>query len=229
MVTLLITALAIFAIFGIGLYFWQKSVPDYSENLLPPRPEARGLFTEDSSTLAEDKEQLAIDAGQRAQSLIARARNGERPALDEAHRSGDNDLYDQVLNELVERSDSDPKLLSLMSYVTQNELPVNTNLAKAVIKSWKRTPDRSGTAKALHFAALSNDADIYREAVESALGFWREGKLADISALELRALFDGEFWVLSSRTRSSGTGFVLKRTLASTRRELEAAESEARA
>ena len=37
----------------------------------------------------------------------------------------------------------------------------------------------------------------------------------DVSAEELRALFDGEFWILSARTRSSGAGFVLKRTLES--------------
>jgi hypothetical protein len=52
---------------------------------------------------------------------------------------------------------------------------------------------------------------------------WRDAKLGDISAVELRALFDGEFWVLSSRSRSSGAGFVLKRTLDGARRELEAA------
>jgi hypothetical protein len=47
--------------------------------------------------------------------------------------------------------------------------------------------------------------------------------LTGVSAAELRALFDGEFWVLSAQTRSSGTGFVLKRTLANARRELETA------
>jgi hypothetical protein len=61
--------------------------------------------------------------------------------------------------------------------------------------------------------------------VEKALGLRREQKLADISPAELRALFDGEFWVLSSRTRSSGAGFVLKRTLKNARRELEAASA----
>jgi hypothetical protein len=110
-----------------------------------------------------------------------------------------------------------------MSYVTQNDLPGNRSLAEAVIASWQQAPDRSGTAKALHFAALSDDPAVFREAVESALQLWREAKLSDISAIELRALFDGEFWVLSSRSRSSGAGFVLKRTLEDARRELEAA------
>jgi hypothetical protein len=222
MVTLFITAVALLIVLGIGLYFWQRPAPDSFINALPPPPNPRGLFAEEFSNETDDKEQLALKAS-RQQELIAKARSGDRSTLDEAHQSGDSGWYDRVLAELVTYSDSAPKLISLMSYVTQNELPVNRSLAAAVIASWRQNPDRSGTAKALHFAALSDDPEIYRVAVESALQSWREAKLADISPLELRALFDGEFWVLSSRSRSSGAGFVLKRTLEGARRELEAA------
>lgn len=225
MVTLFITALAIILIVGIGVYFWQKSAPDNSDYVLPPPTDARGLFSDDQSNAEYEKEQRAIVAAQQADSLISRAQNGERNALNEAHEGGDVDLYGRILRELVQQADSDPKLLALMSYVGQNELPVTATLAYAMIASWKRSPDRSGTTKALHFAALTDDADVYRGAVEEALGLWREAKLQDISAAELRALFDGEFWILSSRSRSSGAGFVLKRTLESARRELEAANA----
>lgn len=222
MVTLLITALAIFAIIGIGLYFWQKSAPNNSEYVLPPPPNARGLFADD--TLAtQESEQSAIAELQQNELLINRIRKGERAALADVHQTGSADLYDRALNELVQQADTDAKLLALISYVTQNEFPVNEKLVQAAMTSWQRSPDRGATAKALHLAALSDSADAYRIAVESVLKFWHEGKLADISAPELRALFDGEFWVLSSRSRSSGAGFVLKRTLASARRELEAA------
>jgi hypothetical protein len=222
MLTLLITAVAILALIGIGLYVWQRPAPDHYINTLPPQPTGRGLFAGEFSDEPADNEQLALMA-RRQQELIEEARSGERSTLDEAHVSGDAALYDRVLTELVAYSDSDPKLLSLMSYVGQHELPVNNTLAEAVIVSWQQSPDRSGTAKALHFAALSDDPDIFRGAVESALRSWREAKIAGISPLELRALFDGEFWVLSSRSRSSGAGFVLKLTLESARRELEAA------
>jgi hypothetical protein len=222
MVTLLITAVAILAVLGIGLYLWRRPAPDDYANILPPQPNARGLFAEEFSAEPADKEQLALMA-RRQEDLINEARSGKRSALGEARRIGDGSFYDRVLSELVEVSDSDPKLLALMSYVTQNELPVNRNLAEAVMASWQQAPDRSSTAKALHFAALSDNPDIYRRAVENAMHLWRETKLADISAVELRALFDGEFWVLSSRSRSSGAGFVLKRTLEGARRELEAA------
>lgn len=225
MVTLLLIALAIFAVIGIGLYFSQKSTPDGSERVLPPPPDLHGLFAETSSSREAERE-MAIAAQEAEQSaLIERAQNNERSALDDAHQTKDAALYDRVLTELLRLADSDAKLVTLMSYVSKNELPVNVELATAVVASWQKSPDRSGTSKALHFAALSDDANVYREAVELALQFWREGKLSDVSAVEMRALFDGEFWILSSRTRSSGAGFILKRTLDSARRELEAAAS----
>jgi hypothetical protein len=222
MVTLLITAVVVFLLFAVGVYFWQKPSTDYSAKVLPPPPNARGLFGDDPSTADTDAERMAL-MSRRREELIAKAANGNRSALDEAHQIGDLDLYHRVLDEIVRVSDTDPKLLSLLSYISQNELPVNRNVAEAVLSSWRRAPDRGGTARALHFAALSDDADLYRTAVENALQMWREAKLGDISAVELRALFDGEFWVLSSRSRSSGAGFVLKRTLDGARRELEAA------
>ena len=66
----------------------------------------------------------------------------------------------------------------------------------------------------LHFAAaLSDDAASTNAPSKMALHFWREGRLPDVSAMELQLYLTGEFWVLSSGTRSSGAGFVLKRTL----------------
>jgi hypothetical protein len=221
MVTFLITSFAVLAVIIVGFYLWQKPSLGKNENALPP-PNARGLFEEDSSANMTGKELSAVAVREQKEELLARARNGEQSALREACQTDDVGLYDRVLSELVQRADSDPKLLSLMSYVASQTLPVNKNLAQAVIRSWKVAPDRSRTAKALHFAALSNDAGVYRETVESALQLWQEGKLADISAVELRALFDGEFWVLSSRSRRSGAGFLLKRTLAGARRKLGA-------
>ena len=70
---------------------------------------------------------------------------------------------------------------------------------------------------------MADDAALFQSTVESALNLWQRGLIANVSAAELRALFDGEFWVLSTRTRSSGAGFILKRKLASARRELETA------
>ena len=62
-------------------------------------------------------------------------------------------------------------------------------------------------------------------AVETALRVWQRGSVPDLSAAELQTLFNSEFWILSSGTRSSGAGFVLKRTLSRAKRDLERANN----
>ena len=132
MVTLLLIALAIFAVIGIGLYFWQKSAPDESERILPPLPDPRGLFA-GTSLSSEEEMKMAIVAQQAEQAaLIARAQNDERSALADAHQTKDTVLYHRVLTELLKHADSDAKLLSLMSYVAKSELPVSPEFATAV-------------------------------------------------------------------------------------------------
>jgi hypothetical protein len=93
--------------------------------------------------------------------------------------------------------------------------------AIAAIRSFQQSPDRTSTAKLLHVAALSDDAKNYGRAIELVLMSWRDGSLTDLSASELQSLFNSEYWVLSSRTRTSGAGFVLKRTLANANGELQ--------
>lgn len=230
MVTFLITSFFILAILAIAIYFWHKpAAPNEAEALRPPP--GRGLFidgTHDGRALvlaAADSQESANALAQRNE-LLERARGGEKSVLQEARNAGDAALYEQALDLLITGADSDPKLLSLVSYVSQHELQVNQKLAERIVESYKNAPDRSATAKMLHIAALSDDAAVYRSAVETALKFWRERRLPEVSPQELRAILDGEFWVLSSPTRSSGAGFVLKRTLANARRELEAAQND---
>ena len=89
------------------------------------------------------------------------------------------------------------------------------------IRSFQEAPNRSSTAKLLHITALTDDAKNYGRAIELVLMSWRDGSLTDISAKDLQALFNSEYWVLSSKTRTSGAGFVLKRTLSNANSELE--------
>ena len=88
------------------------------------------------------------------------------------------------------------------------------------IRKYQESPNRSSTAKLLHVAALSDDAKNYERAIKLVLMSWRDGSLADLSAKDLQALLNSEYWVLSSRTRTSGAGFVLKETLSGANREL---------
>ncbi len=93
--------------------------------------------------------------------------------------------------------------------------------AIAAIKAFQESPNRSSTTNLLHAAALSDNAKNFGRAIELVLLSWRDGTLSDLSARELQSLFNAEYWVLSSHTRTSGAGFVLKETLADANRELE--------
>lgn len=218
MVTLLITSLFVFGLIAIAaIYFRQKSAnaSQAMELPLPPKPPA-GLFSD-----YQPAPQLPPTTDEPRKALLELARTGDKKALQDAYAINDRALYDEVLNTLLAKIHTEAQLLSLVSFVTRSELPVNKTLAQKTIDSWKDSLDRNTTAKLLHIAALSDDAATYGQAVEVVLDSWRADKLPDISAIELQSLFNGEFWVLSSNTRSSGAGFVLKRTLSTARRELE--------
>ena len=218
MVTLLITSVFVLGLLVTAVYFWQKSnvTAQNMELPLPPPKPPVGLFSD-----YQPAPELPELTEPPREALLERAANGDKNSLDEAHALNDRALYDEVLNILVAQVDSDAMMLSLVSYVTRNDYPVNKALAQKSIDYWKGSLDRNSTAKLLHIAALADDAQVYGQAVEAVLNTWREGKLQDVSATELLSLFNGEFWVLSSNARSSGAGFVLKRTLSTAKRELE--------
>lgn len=99
--------------------------------------------------------------------------------------------------------------------------PEDFEEALAAIRTFQESPNRNSTTKLLHVAAQTDDAKTYGRAIELVLMSWRDGSLSDISTKDLQALFGSEYWVLSSRTRTSGAGFVLKQTLSNANRELE--------
>ncbi len=228
MVTLLFTSIVILIFLVVAVYFWQRpsaqtKLEGFDDRLPLPVPrEHPGLFGDNS----DGKTQLALDSNildEQRELLLSRAAAGDNKAADEAHKNFDRRVYDEILRALVKQADSDARLVSVLSHITRNELPVSKELAQAAIKSWENSPDRGSTSRTLHITALADNARLYQSTVESALKFWRAGLLLGVSAAELRALFDGEFWVLSTKTRNSGAGFILKRALAKARRELEAA------
>jgi hypothetical protein len=230
MVTFLISSFLVLIVLALAVYLWQKPPASTEGDALLPPPE-RGLFIDgtpggQAETLAlAEADSAATAKTLRRTELLERARNGEKSTLQEAHNTEDAAFYEEALDFLIAGADSDPKLLSLVSYVARHDLRINKKLAEKAIDSYKRAPDRDSTAKMLHLAALSDDAAVFQDAVETALKFWRAGRLPEVSAPELRAVLEGEFWILSAPTRSSGAGFLLKRALADARRELEAAHN----
>ena len=89
------------------------------------------------------------------------------------------------------------------------------------IRAFQQSPNKHTTTELLHVAALSDNPKNYERAIELVLLSWRDRSLADISARDLQELLNSEYWVLSSHARTSGAGFVLKRTLATANSELE--------
>lgn len=187
---------------------------------LPPGVSPRGLFGEEprAEPPAETPEQA------RRRELLDRAGRGDLAALAEAHAAGDDALYRAVLDELVTRCRSDAGCLRrLAARVARGEgLRSSPELAELTLGEWRRDPTRQATAEMLRVSALSGDAGTFGRAVDEVLGLWEEGRLPGLGAAELRSLFEGEYWLLSSEAKRSGAGFVLKQKLADARRQLAA-------
>jgi len=113
------------------------------------------------------------------------------------------------------------RLLAEQPAVQDNDKREAKRAAAEFLETWKQSPDRNSTARMFHLAAVADDAEIYDQAAELVINAWQDGKLRDVSATELQTLLNSEYWLLSSQTRSSGAGFVLKRTLSRAKRELE--------
>jgi hypothetical protein len=200
----------------------KRSRSNADADLLPPHG-ARTLFggadaahpvalDEDDADASEDFEK----------ELRERASRGDLPALNEARESGRAELYNLILGILLERSEGDAtRLRALADAVARGEgLRSSSALASAALEDWEREPALERVPVILRVAALSDDADAFERAMSAVLLKWLEGRLSDSSADELRALFDAEYWLLSSEARRSGAGFHLKQKLAQVRRSL---------
>ena len=221
MFAVLITSFLLLAVISFAIYRRQHVSPGESANrILSPPPSLFADSIEQEQARLEAAQLEKERAEQRGQ-LLSRAVAGDKAALREAHQSGDAKLYEEVLCALVRRAENEKQVFALASYVArEGSLPVNLKLAEAFAESWRHAPDRRMTAEMLHVAALAGDAKFYQQAIETALLYWRERKLSDMTAEELQQLIESEFWLLPPDARNSGAGFLLKRKLAHVRREL---------
>lgn len=240
MVTVLVTSFLLLTVISYAIYRWQR--PSSNENaeqraLTPPPTGVRSLFSDERSEVALAKRLKEAEVEKQflelRTSLKERAALGDKATLAEAHAYPNSSLYDEVLGALTLRCGDDYKqLFALVSHITRSSnsnnssapLRVSPELAERFIAVWRAAAaDRRSVAVVLHVAARADDAVVYQRAVESVYELWRARGLQDVSAQELRSLFDGEYWTLSANTRSSGEGFVLKRRLAKLRQELDKA------
>ena len=221
MITAILITLIVLAASGLALYFRQSAPRDEHKDKLAPMPEVRGLFDDQTAQIEpalSSKEEAARLRGR----LLERAALAERGALDEAHEAGDRDLYNEILDELTRQAEKNNEALrALVTHVTESKkLRSNARLAERLIESFKQAPNRRSVADMLHVAALADDAAIYERAVEEAVEFWRRGQSSDLTADDLLALVESQYWVLAPEARRSGAGFALRQSLERCRRQL---------
>ena len=200
----------------------RRSRSNADAELLPPHG-ARALF--DGADAARSAphdvdEDAASEDFERG--LRERASRGDLETLREARGSGRAALYDLILGILLERARGDAVALrALADFVARGEgLRSTPALAAAALEDFEREPSRARVPVTLRVAALSGDAAAFEGAMTAVLRVRLEGRLPDSGADELRALFDAEYWLLSSEARRSGAGFQLKQKLARVRRSL---------
>lgn len=217
------------------LYRKQQELNSFraDNELGPVRP--RSLFEDGPDSAARQPRQLPEESGragaeqqqqqerqQRREQLLARAREGDYTTLAAAHGENDPPFYHALLAELMNRAArSGRDLGELASFIaTDKELRSNAALSDAYVELWKAAPDLTTTARMLHLAALADDADAFRRAVDAAVAASQAGRLPQVSPGDLRALIESEFWVMTTEARVTGAGFVLKQRLAALREEL---------
>lgn len=226
MILIFIAMIVVLAAAASAMYLLKRHTADPSSASAFEPPVQRGLF--DHSVKNTEQPELPVaDAFARRAALTKRAASGEVEALLDARELNDAKLSREVLDALVDQAATQPETLrALVSLVASSDgLRANTRLAELVIEAWKHEPTIRATGDALHIAALSDDAATYQAALELVIGYSRSGRLPQISAADLIALAESQYWVLSSEARSSGAGFALKQRLAGVRRELTAATS----
>ena len=187
------------------------------------QPDARPPLLFSGEDKRDETEREAAEEASEAflKSLLSRAAQCDFEVLKEAR--ADADLYQLVLNHIVERAVSAEELGALADFIRGNEgLRASAALAGLLLEDFESSPSQTSVTRLLRVAALSDDASLFERAVSSVTRARKEGRLDGLRAEELQALFEGEYWLLSSEAKRSGAGFLLKQRLAHARRELSA-------
>lgn len=229
MSAVLIISIFLLAAISFALYRTKrqsfKSVDE--QDFFPGSP--RSLFEDKSRGAASVNSGAGVGAAafasaDHAARLREAAGRGELAALREAHTTGDKKLYDEVLSALLKCDASAENIRAVTAHVVGSpDLRANRMLAGALLTLWRLSPAGVPVADFLRVAALSDDAEVFRETVEEVAGAWERGDLPGRSAEDLRRLFESEYWVLAPEALRTGAGFRLKQQLAEVHRRLSAA------
>src|SRR5215471_20618226 len=172
-ISILLLAASVFALL--------RRTPRKEPDFLPEPRRFDGLFAErhaeEMKLLAQAEAERSVREGR--QRLIGRAAEGDKTALDDAHTLGAAEFYREILRTLVAHADGDEEALrSIAEYIVDSSaLRSSGELAAMIIERLSAAPDRSSMIRALHLAALSDDAVIFKRVVETSLNLFGEGRL----------------------------------------------------
>lgn len=222
----LIISIFLIAITALAFRHWNRKSPPKTHLILETRS-FDGLFAEQR---AEELKALArAEAEVRAEEerglLVARAAGGDETALNDAHNSGDKEVYGDALRALITQAgDSVERLRFLAEHIVDNAgLPASCEFAERMIEVYQVSLDQRSLANMLHLTALTGDAALYHRAIGAVMAQWREGRVSKVSPTDILATIESGYWLISSEARLSGSGFLLKKAIAEVRRELAAA------
>ena len=224
--TILIISVFLLAVTALALYRWNRQPPKELNTFSEPRS-FDGLFAEqhaeEMKLLAQAEAESRVEEERRR--LLKRAADGDKTALDEARKQSDAALYREVLQTLVARADGDEKAFrSIAKYIIDSGvLRSSGEFATTMIERWNESLDQLSLVDLLHLAALSDDAAVFKRAVEVSVKRFGEGRLPQVSAKDFLATVESAYWLMATEVRSSGSGFLLKQLIADVRRELAAA------
>lgn len=84
-------------------------------------------------------------------------------------------------------------------------------------KIWANEPNKLNTVGLFRLAAQSENAEIFSETAETVIEFWREKRIAGLTANDLADLLDSHIASLPQQERTAGGLFWLRREIMSLR------------
>ncbi|CAN5182393.1 hypothetical protein BH18ACI2_BH18ACI2_08670 [soil metagenome] len=220
---LFIIVLILLAATAYSIYRSQRAVFPAEPEQLPATMNPPRLFDEQQA-IANDSldpaEMREHESNEQRASLLSRAAAGDLSTLIEAQQADDRELYRETLRTLVEQGvESDDDLRALARYIAQSsDLRADESLVVAYAALWRQSPDREMMTVLLRLAALSDDAAAFQKTVDEIVNEWQAGRIANLTAANLRSLIESEYWVLSSAARrAGGDSYLLKLRFANLR------------
>jgi hypothetical protein len=225
--TILFISILLLAFAAFALHRRKRWTPPKEPDFVSEPRGFDGLFAEQHAEemrlLAQAEEERRVE--EERLGLLGRAAEGDKTALDEARMRDDAAFYGEILRTLVARAEGDEEALrSIAEYIVDSRaLRSSGEFAMMTIERMSEAPDQNSLVRMLHLAALSDDAAVFKRAVETALKLFGEGRLPRVSAEDFLATVESAYWLIDAEARNSGSGFLLKRLIVDVRRGLAAA------